>query len=163
MRPAPVSPLLLAAVLACGLRPVSAPAADGPRHVVLAGAAGDTLAAEEPRVLPVAIAELAKNDWVIQRIDTTATGRRLVTRWKPMKHVLARLFLGDVWARCVVDLEPAPDGRTVVTMQGGLASNQDLENNPGFPAAQATYRRAAQKWLAGVRDALAARDLAGRP
>jgi hypothetical protein len=157
MRPAPFSPLLLAAVLACGLRPPSAHAADVPRHVVVAGAASDTLAGPWNEVLPVAIAELEKNEWVIQRMDSTAATRRLVTRWKPLKHRLARVFLGNVLARCVIDLEPVEGGRTLVTMQGGLASDQDLERNPGFPAAQATYRRAAEKWLTGVRTELAAR------
>jgi hypothetical protein len=150
MRPAS---LLLAAVLACGLDPAPA-SADGPRHVVLAAAARDTLPAEWLVVLPIALSELAKNNWEIQRIDSTSAGRRLVTRWKPMKHVLARIFLGNVLARCVVDLEPEIGRRTVVTMHGGLASNDDIENNPGFPAAQATYRRAAEKWLLGVRTAL---------
>jgi hypothetical protein len=150
----PVPSLLLAAVLACG----PARAADSPRHVVLAGAAHDTLDGTWSEVLPVAIEELEKNEWVIQRMDTTSATRRLVTRWKPLKHMLARVFLGNVQARCVIDLEPVDGGaRTVVTMQGGLASNEDLEGNPGFPAAVATYRRAAEKWLAGVRAGLAAR------
>jgi hypothetical protein len=162
MRPAPVTPLLLAALFACGLRPASADAADAPRHVVVAGAARDTLEGSWAEVLPVAISELEKNEWVIQRMDSASATRRLVTRWKPLKHRLARLFLGDVLARCVIDLEPVEGGRTLVTMQGGLASNEDLEGNPGFPAAQATYRRAAEKWLTGVRTELAARAPAAR-
>lgn len=155
MRPVPVSPLLLAAGLCLGL-PAACAAAGPPSHVVMAGGAQDTLAHGWRQVFPVAIAELERNHWVIQRADSTAPSLRLVTRWKPLKHMLARIFLGDVKARCVVDFEPLPDGRTVVRMQGGLASAEDIEGNPGYPAAQSTYRRAAEKWLAGVRQALAA-------
>jgi hypothetical protein len=155
--------LLLAALIVAG---ASAPCgatgtgATAP-HVVLAGAARDTLAYDWQEVLPVAISELEKNHWTIQRADTTSSTRRLVTRWKPLKHVLARVFLGDVLARCVVDLEPLAGGGTVVTIQGGLSSSEDMERSPAFPAALSTYRRAAEKWLVGVNDALAARGRTG--
>lgn len=163
MAPAPVRPLLLAFTLAAALPTASAASASGGTapHVVLAGAARDTLAYEWQEVLPVAISELEKNDWTIQRADTTAPTCRLVTRWKPLKHVLARVFLGDLMARCVVDLEPVAGGGTVVTIQGGLASHEDMEQSPAFPAALSTYRRAAEKWLVGVHDALVARGRTG--
>ena len=152
-------PRLLVLVLATGLAVASPARADEPpAHVVLAGAASDTLAYGLDRILPVAVSELARNDWTIQRADSTAHACRLVTRWKPLKHVLARLFMDGVMARCVVDFEPVSDGRTVVTIQGGLASRGDLEASPAFPAAQATYRRAAERWLEGVQGALASQD-----
>lgn len=155
MRSLPLSLLLFAAGLCLAL-PAACVASDSTPHVVMAGGAQDTLSYDWQQVFPVAIAELEKDHWIIQRADTTSPTRRLVTRWKPLKHPLARLFLGGVMARCVVDLEPLADGRTVVRMQGGLASAQDIEGNPGYPAAQSTYRRAAEKWLADVRQALAA-------
>jgi hypothetical protein len=65
--------------------------------------------------------------------------------------MLTRLALGDVQARCVVDLAPLPGGRTIVRMRGGLASAEDLEAKPVWGTAQATYRKAARKYLAGVR------------
>jgi hypothetical protein len=55
----------------------------------LPGAASDTLAWGLEEVLPVAIAELEKNDWQIQRTDSSAGAHRIVTRWKPLKHALA--------------------------------------------------------------------------
>jgi hypothetical protein len=137
--------------------------ADAAPHVVLAGAASDTLAWELDRVLPVAVAQLQRDDWTIQRADTAAGAHRLVTRWKPIKHVLARVFLDDVLARCVVDLAPVPGGRTLVTIQGGLASNGDLEASPAFPAAQISYRRAAERWLARVQGALSAQSAVVSP
>lgn len=140
-------------VLACAL---AAGRASATPHVVLAGAASDTLSYTLDQVFPVAVEELEKNDWSIQRSDSGATSRRLVTKWKPIKHVLARVFLEGVLARCVVDFEPVSGGRTVVTIQGGLASEGDLESSPAFPAAQTTYRHAAERWLGRVHASLAA-------
>ena len=133
-------------------------AADPPQHVVVAGAASDTLAWDVDQVLPVAIAELEKNDWQIQRSDSVDGAHRIVTRWKPLKHALARVLLDGVMARCVVDLVPAGSGRTVVTFQGGLTSRDDLENSAAFPVAQTTYRQAAERWLSRVSGTLEARE-----
>ena len=131
---------------------------EGDRHVVIAGAASDTLAWDMSEVLPVAISELEKNDWTIQRADSSAGAHRLVTRWKPLKHALARALLDGVMARCVVDLSPMPGNRTVVTIQGGLASRDDLEGSPVYPVAQTTYRQAAERWLSRVETTLETRD-----
>ena len=141
--------LLVAVAAPCALAE-AAPEADAPRSkVVVAGAARDTLPYQWEDVLPVAIGQLEFNDWAIQRSESLGvgglgSGERLITRWKPLKHILARAFFGDLRARCVVDIVPLGAG-TVVTMQGGLTSAEDLESNPGFPLAQATYRRAAEK------------------
>ena len=133
-------------------------AAEPAQHVVVAGAASDTLAWGLEEVLPVAIAELEKNDWQIQRTDSSAGAHRIVTRWKPLKHALARVVLEGVMARCVIDLVPTGDGRTVVTMQGGLTSKDDLENSPAFSVARTTYRQAAERWLSRVTGTLEARE-----
>ena len=133
-----------------------------PSHVVVAGAASDTLAWDLDQVLPVAISELEKNDWTILRADSTLGSHRIVTRWKPLKHALARALLDGVMARCVVDLEPVAGNRTVVTIQGGLASKTDLEGSPAFPVAQTTYKAAAERWLNRVEGTLEARELARR-
>ena len=133
-------------------------AAEPPQHVVVAGAATDTLAWELDQVLPVAIAELEKDDWKIQRSDSADGACRIVTRWKPLKHSLARMLLEGVMARCVVDLVPAEGGRTVVTLQGGLTSRNDLENSAAFPLARTTYRQAAERWLSRVEGTLEARE-----
>jgi len=154
--------LLSALAVPCA-HAAAAPDSDAPRaKVVVAGAARDTLPYAWSDVLPVAIGQLEFNDWTIQRSESlgAGAGQRLVTRWKPLKHILARAFFGDLRARCVVDLVPLGTG-TVVTMQGGLTSAEDLEGNPGFPLAQATYRRASEKWLLGVQAELASREQKG--
>ena len=64
-----------------------------------------------------------------------------------MKHVLARIFLGSVMARCVVDFAPLKDGRTELVIQGGLASDGDIEGSAGYTAALAVYQGATSRWL----------------
>lgn len=118
-------------------------------RVFSSGVQADTLDGDWREIFPIAVARLEHDDWDIQRADTAA--RQVVTRWKPMDHMLARLALGDVRARCVVDLAPMPGGRTVVRMRGGLASAENLEAKPVWGTAQAAYRKAARKYLAGVR------------
>jgi len=65
-------------------------------------------------------------------------------------------------ARCVVDLEPVPGNRTLVRIQGGLASKDDLEGSPAFPVARNTYRAAAERWLSRVEGTLEARETSRR-
>ena len=154
-----MKPLGLALLLACAS--AARAAEPPPSHVVVAGAASDTLAWNLDAVLPVAIQELEKNEWIIQRADSSAGSHRIVTRWKPLKHVLARALLEGVMARCVVDLEPVPGNRTLVRIQGGLASKDDLEGSPAFAVAQSTYKAAAERWLSRVEGTLTARE--GRP
>jgi len=158
--------LLLAALAGVSTPAGAAPDTAPPRgKVVVAGAARDTLPYGWQDVLPVAIGQLEFNNWTIQRAETLTApgedpGQRLVTRWKPLKHVLARAFFGDLRARCVVDLIPV-GSRTVVTIQGGLTSAEDVEASPGFPLAQTTYKKAAEKWLVGVQNELASRERQG--
>ena len=125
---------------------------DPSSRVVLADASRDTLDYERRDAIPAAIEALASDGWTIQRADTLSG--RIVTHWKPLKHVLARLLLGQVMARCVVDLVPLGDGRTQITIQGGLASAQDLALNPSYGAAKAIYHGATVKWIGNVRHAL---------
>ena len=125
------------------------PAGGSARRVFPSGIQADTLAATWREVFPIALSHLKHDDWKIARADTTA--RQVVTQWKTMDHVLTRIALGDIQARCVVDLEPLADGRTIVRMRGGLASAEDLEAKPAWGAALTAYRKAARKYLSGVR------------
>jgi len=137
----------------------AAPAEEPQQKVAFAGASRDTLPFDWRDVYPVAIAQLTANDWTIQRADTVT--RRVVTRWKPMKHPLARIFLGSVMARCVVDVLPLADGRTELTIQGGLASDSDIEGSAGYAAAKAVYRGATERWIGRVLAALEAQARQG--
>jgi hypothetical protein len=132
--------------------PSAVPARTSERRVFPSGVQADTLDYDWREVYPVAIGQLEKDGWAIQRADTAS--RCIVTRWKPIDHVLTRLAFGDVMARCAVDLSPLPGGRTVVRMRGGLASTDDLGANPVFGTALAAYRKAARKYMTQVRGTL---------
>ena len=145
--------LAWAGLLGPGAARAGAPDGDTPStKVAYAGASRDTLAYDWRDVYPAAIEELKYSDWTIQRADTAS--RRVVTRWKPLKHPLVRVFLGSVMARCVVDVVPLADGRTQLTIQGGLASDSDIEGSAGYAAAVAVYRGATERWLSRVAAAL---------
>jgi hypothetical protein len=128
---------------------------EGRRGVHFAGAKSDTLAYPWREVLPVASEQLEKDHWQIQQADTSKG--RIISRWKPLKHLLARVFLGSVMARVVVDIVPLEASRTAITIRGGLASDGDLKSNPGFHAAQGAYEKAADRWLERVKKAMDAR------
>ena len=127
----------------------------GQMKVVTVDARLDTLEQDWQDVYPVAVRELEKDDWGIERADS-ARGR-IVTKWQPIHHRLARLAFGDIVARCAVDLTPIAGGGTQVSMRGGLASKGDLEANPFFGSAESAYRKAAARYLSRVRATLAAR------
>jgi hypothetical protein len=139
-----------------GLAGEDGPGGASSTRVVAAGAQLDTLDHDWREVFPVAVEQLEEDRWEIQRADTAR--RRIVTRWKEIDHMLARLALGDVMARCVVDLEPLGPNRTVVRVRGGLASAEDLRGNPMFGPAQGAYRKAARKYVARVRGELERRS-----
>jgi hypothetical protein len=141
-------------------RAAEAAASAPERHVFTAGAQSDTLDHACRDVFGVAMAELEADEWEIQRADSA--GRRIVTRWKPVAHGLVRLAVGKVWARCVVDLEPLPDGRTRVEFLAGLASRGDLSGTPAMAAAQLTFQRAAERWVDRVRGRLERAETAVR-
>jgi hypothetical protein len=134
-------------------------AAGGRMRSFSAGASADTLDYGWRDVFPEALEQLEANRWTIDRADTAS--RRIVTAWKSIDHVLVRAFLPDVQARCVVDVLPLPDGRSVITVRGGLASREDLDSNPGLPAALTVFRGAADRWVGRVRKALAKHEAEG--
>ena len=154
-------PLLLAASLGATALPVAAAGARPEQKVHSAGARTDTLSSPSREVYRVAILELEKNDWKIQRADSVQG--RIVTEWKKMDHALARLFFGDLQARCVVDVTPLSESSTALTFRGGLAGPVDLDQSPGFGPALAAYRKAAERWAGRVRATLDAPISASTP
>jgi hypothetical protein len=156
----PVLPALAAtaavlALLLPGLarpRPAHATPAGAPWKVYMAEVRVDTLAASVGEVLPAAERALTDDHWKLSRECTAA---RLVTDWKQLHHPLARLLIGDVRARCVVDLRALGPARTLVRFQSGMASQSNLEANPAFAAAQLAYRSAVDNWYRDVREAVA--------
>jgi hypothetical protein len=147
-------PLLLAVLLAACALPAAAGEPRPDRKVHSAGARTDTLSAPSREVYRVAILELEKNDWTIQRADS-ARGQ-IVTQWKKMDHPLTRLVFRDIQARCVVDVTALSATSTEVSFRGGLAGPEDLDHSAAFGLAQTAYRKAAERWIGRVRTTLAA-------
>ena len=119
----------------------AAPPATRP-HVVLGEMRADTLQATPQEVRPAAARALMRDHWVI---SPSSTDSHVVTEWKDFHHPLARLLVGQLRARCVVDIQPLDERLTIVRFQGGLASpGSGMEENPVFAVAQSSYRGAVQ-------------------
>ena len=144
----------LAGFLLLASLPVGAAEPRADMKVHAASAQTDTLDVPWREVYQVAMSELEKNDWTIQRADTGQ--RQFVTHWKKFDHPLSKLVFGELYARCVVDVIPLSESRTELRFRGGLAGPPDLDRNPAFGSAQGAYRRAAERWVQRVRATLAA-------
>ncbi len=123
-------------------------------NVYLADACSDTLAAAVPDIIPSVERTLKADDWRIEHSD--ASRGNVVTSWKRIQHPLAKILLGKVEARCAVVLRPLDARRTVVTIQGGIASREDVSANPALVLARHAYRSATQVWQRELRDDLTA-------
>ena len=110
-------------------------------RVYLGEMRADTIVATPQEIRPAAEHALEKDHWAI---SASSTGSRVVTEWKDFRHPLARLLMGKLRARCVVDIQPLDDTKTIVRFQGGLASDGDVADNPAFAVAQSTYRGAVE-------------------
>jgi hypothetical protein len=113
----------------------------------------DTVQAGYEAALAAAQQALEQDDW--QLAEDRCEPGRLVTEWKRLRHALVRLTLGEARARCAVDLAPLGSGRTVIALRGAIASDRDLERSPAFGLAQATYRKAVERWFGRVQRLLA--------
>ena len=130
----------LVALTAWFLPARAASAAAAPRPCFyLAEARTDTLEATPKEIFPAAERALENDHWVMSK---ESGGDRIVTDWKEFHHPLARLIMGNLRARCVVDIQALDDRHTVVRFRAGLASERDIESNPALPIAQSTYRGA---------------------
>jgi len=115
----------------------------------LGAASADTLRAPAGFAFRAAVEALREDSWGIAIADPSAG--RIVTRWKPLRHLLVRLFAGRVDARCFVDVAPLGAYTSIVTFQGALATKHSLEGNPILPFAKKTYRKEAGNWHNEVR------------
>lgn len=123
-------------------------------RVYLADACSDTLAASVPDIIPSVERTLKADEWRIDHAD--ASRGDVVTSWKRIQHPLARILLGKIEARCAVVVRPLDPRRTVVTIQGGIASREDVSANPALVLARHAYRNATLGWQRELRDDLTA-------
>ena len=136
----PAGPAALFTAWAWLLGPAPAIAASSsPAHLYVAEARTDTLEATPAEIFPAAEKALENDHWTVSK---STAGHRIVTEWKEFHHPLARLFMGNLRARCVVEVHPLDDRHTIVRFQSGLASENDIESNPALAVAQSVYRGA---------------------
>lgn len=112
-------------------------------------ASADTLRAPARFVFRAAVQALEEDSWGLS-VSNPAAGR-IVTHWKPLRHLLVRLFAGTVNARCYVNVAPFGVYGSIVTFQGALATKHSLEENPILPFAIKTYRKESRSWHNEVR------------
>jgi hypothetical protein len=95
---------------------------------------------------------LLKDAWSLDRSDSL--GGRLVTAWKPVKHPLVRLVSGAAQVRVSVALRAVGEDRTEVRVQGGIATQSDLNGTPIEGMARAAGERECRGYVTEVRQRL---------
>ncbi|MFN0151094.1 MAG: hypothetical protein ACKVU1_10375 [bacterium] len=132
----------------------------GPGWTVTLGAAYvDTLPFPRERVLPVASQVITADEWRVQSTDNI-TGR-IVTRWKPVRHVFVRLVMGEVRQRCVIDVTPLGARRCVVKFRAALATKKSIARSSLMPKVEKEYKESVIRWQRRLRSALAQKDSLG--
>jgi hypothetical protein len=138
--------------------PASASAPARP-HIYLAEARTDTIEATPVEIFPAAEKALEDDHWVMSKESDQV---RIVTDWKEFRHPLAKLVMGNLRARCVVDIQALDERRTVVRFRAGMASEKDIESNPALSIALSTYRGAVKDFYRDLATGIAERRLANR-
>jgi hypothetical protein len=137
-----------------------APAASMPRpgnvYLITGEPCADTLGVPWRAVFRAAQRVFVQDQWRIERADSSA--REIETEWKPLDKAIARMIVGDVDGKCVVEITPLGPRSTLVVFHGYMASPKSLEENPRLKVGQHAYRLAALDWHAKVRGMLGVRD-----
>jgi len=139
------------------------PARSGPRGswwIFTGEPSADTLQVPVRAAFRSAFEALGEDSWVFHVADASAG--RIVTRWKPLRHILVRLFAGRVDARCYVWVAPLGARGSIVTFQGALATKHSLEGNPILPFAKKTYRKESGDWHDEVRNKVGLEPFTGK-
>ena len=126
--------------------------ASATKRIFLTEACADTLDVPWREAFVAAKRALVHDEWQIQRADTS-TGE-IVTRWKKLDHAMARLLIGNVDARCRVNVTELGPQSTLVSFRANISSVKDLTAIPRFRVAQHAYRLAAEDWHTEVREYL---------
>lgn len=104
-------------------------AADAPAwNLLLGDAVTDTLDVPLAEALAAGRWVLLKDQWVIEPADSGSA--RIVTRWKAVHHPLVRFVTGDARVRVAVTMRALSSTRTEVSMQGGIATEANLQGSP---------------------------------
>jgi len=93
-------------------------------HLYTSEAVVDTLDGAVSDVFKAGAWVLVDDHWAIEKQD--AAQGFLVTGWKPVKHALVKLTMGQTRVRVAVGLRALGPARTEVTVKGGIASREPL-------------------------------------
>lgn len=121
-------------------------------HLHIGQAFRDTVSANAPAARVAAMAALADDHW---ELEPSGAVLHLLTQWKPIHHLLFRMFSGKAFGRVFVDVKPLPRHRSEIRFQGMLATHRDIEHNPAKGWAEHAYASAVRVWQQEVRDELA--------
>lgn len=122
-------------------------------HVRLGEAFRDTVDAPPSIASWAAMAALQSDKWVQDPTEVT----RVLTEWKPIHHILFRLFSGKAFGRIFIDVRPIAGQRSEVQFQGVLATHRDIDHNPARFMAERSYASAVRQWQREVREWIARR------
>ena len=122
-------------------------------HLRLGQAFCDTLDATPAVASWAAMAALQNDKWVQDPTEAT----RVLTEWKPIHHILFRLFSGKAFGRIFIDVRPISGQRSEVQFQGVLATHRDIDHNPARFMAEHSYASAVRQWQREVREWIARR------
>jgi hypothetical protein len=122
-------------------------------HLRLGEAFRDTLDATPAVAAWAAMAALQSDKWVQDPTEVT----RVLTEWKPIHHIIFRLFSGKAFGRIFIDVRPLTGHRSEVSFQGVLATHRDIDHNPARFMAERSYASAVRQWQREVREWIARR------
>ena len=105
-------------------------------HVFFGEVKADTVQATLDEVYPAAVKAFTDDDW---KVAPDSTKKRVLTEWREMRHPLAKLLMGKLWARCDVEIRRLDASHVALYFRGGIASPNDFESNPAFGLAKAAY------------------------
>jgi hypothetical protein len=121
-------------------------------HLHIGQAYRDTVAAEPSVARTAAIAALEDDQWVL---EPSGAVMHVLTQWKPIHHLLFRIFSGKAFARIFIDVRPLTRQRSEIRFQGILATHRDIEHNPAKGWAERRYASAVRDWQREVHDGIA--------
>ena len=108
---------------------LSARAADAPPwNLLLGDAITDTLDVPLAQALDAGRWVLLHDRWDL--VPSDPVSGKLVSLWKPVHHPLVRLVTGEARVRVAVAMHALGAARTEVVVQGGIATETNLEGSP---------------------------------
>lgn len=121
-------------------------------HLLFGQAYLDTVTASTAAARIASVAALESDHWEMEPSGALA---HLISQWKPVHHLIFRMFSGKAFGRVLIDVKPLSGRRAQIRFQGVLASHRDIEHNPARGWAEHAYASAVRVWQKEMHDDLA--------